>query len=180
MTSPERAALVRAASAALALLLCALVPGRPLAPPLAPSMRRLPNPCDLPVVTNVCGAVGSAASSVASATGEFVMRGVTEWVTDAAVWVTGKVGDLVNSTTSPDLTASWFQGEYGAMLAVAGALALLMLMLAVIQSVHAAGRVDADSSRVRLPADGVHPRRRSPSPRPGSSSRSRTRCPPPW
>ena len=52
---------------------------------------------------NVCGAVGSAASSVASATGEFVMRGVTEWVTDAAVWVTGKVGDLVNSTTSPDL-----------------------------------------------------------------------------
>ena len=63
------------------------------------------------------------------------MRGVTEWVTDAAVWVTGKVGDLVNSTTSPDLTASWFQGEYGAMLTVAGALALLMLMLAVIQSV---------------------------------------------
>src|SRR5439155_4839819 len=35
---------------------------------------------------------------------------------------------------SPDLTASWFQGEYGAMLAVAGALALLMLMLAVIQA----------------------------------------------
>ena len=63
------------------------------------------------------------------------MRGVTDWVTDAAVWVTGKVGDLVNTTTSPDLTASWFQGEYGAMLAVAGALALLMLMLAVIQSV---------------------------------------------
>src|SRR5438094_2256759 len=63
------------------------------------------------------------------------MRGVTEWVTDAAVWVTGKVGDVVNNTTSPNLTASWFQGEYGTMLAVAGALALLMLMLAVIQSV---------------------------------------------
>ena len=31
------------------------------------------------------------------------MRGVTDWVTDAAVWVTGKVGDLVNATTSPDL-----------------------------------------------------------------------------
>ena len=67
--------------------------------------------------------------------GEFVMRGVTVWVTNAAVWVTGKVGDLVESTTSPDLTASWFEGQYGAMVAVAGALALLMLMLAVIQSV---------------------------------------------
>src|SRR4051812_43574500 len=63
------------------------------------------------------------------------MRGVTVWVTDAAVWVTGKVGDLVENTTSPNLTASWFEGQYGTMLAVAGALALLMLMLAVIQSV---------------------------------------------
>src|SRR4051812_34631426 len=63
------------------------------------------------------------------------MRGVTVWVTDAAVWVTGKVGALIEGTTSPNLTARWFEGQYGAMLAVAGALALLMLMLAVIQSV---------------------------------------------
>ena len=63
------------------------------------------------------------------------MRGVTAWVTNAAVWVTGKVGELVENTSSPDLTASWFEGQYGAMVAVAGALALLMLMLAVIQSV---------------------------------------------
>jgi hypothetical protein len=135
VTSPDRAVSVRAASAALALLLCALFLVGPWMPSARAEYAGLPSPCDLPVVTNVCGAVGSAASSVASATGEFVMRGVTEWVTDAAVWVTGKVGDLVNSTTSPDLTASWFQGEYGAMLTVAGALALLMLMLAVIQSV---------------------------------------------
>ncbi len=63
------------------------------------------------------------------------MRGVTAWVTNAAVWVTGKVGDLVEKTTSPDLTASWFERQYGAMVGVAGALALLMLMLALIQSV---------------------------------------------
>jgi hypothetical protein len=134
-TTPERAVSVRAAHVALALLLCALLLVGPWTPAARAENAGLPNPCDLPVVSNVCGAIGSAASSVASATGEFVMRGVTEWVTDAAVWVTGKVGDLVNNTTSPDLTASWFQGEYGAMLAVAGALALLMLMLAVIQSV---------------------------------------------
>ena len=56
-------------------------------------------------------------------------------MTNAAVWVTGKVGGLIEKTTSPDLTASWFEGQYGAMVGVAGALALLMLMLAIIQSV---------------------------------------------
>ena len=95
----------------------------------------VPNPCELPVVGNVCDAVSGAVTKVAAEAGEFVMRGVTAWVTNAAVWVTGKVGDLVENTTSPDLTASWFQSQYGAMVAVAGALALLMLMLAVIQSV---------------------------------------------
>jgi hypothetical protein len=94
----------------------------------------VPIPCELPVVGNVCDAVAGAVTRVAAEAGEFVMRGVTAWVTNAAVWVTGKVGELIEKTTSPDLTASWFEGQYGAMVAVAGALALLMLMLAVIQS----------------------------------------------
>ena len=93
------------------------------------------NPCNLPVVGNVCDAVAGAVKKAAAEAGEFVMRGVTAWVTNAAVWVAGKVGELIENTTSPDLTASWFEGQYGAMLAIAGALALLMLMLAVIQSV---------------------------------------------
>src|SRR5919198_1630386 len=95
----------------------------------------VPNPCQLPVVGNVCDAVAGAVTKVAAEAGEFVMRGVTAWVTNAAVWVTGKVGGLIEKTTSPDLTASWFEGQYGTMVGVAGALALLMLMLAVIQSV---------------------------------------------
>jgi Putative Ig domain len=95
----------------------------------------VPNPCQLPVVGNVCDAVAGAVTKVAAEAGEFVMRGVTAWVTNAAVWVTGKVGDLVERTTSPDLTAGWFEGQYGTMVTIAGALALLMLMLAVIQAV---------------------------------------------
>ncbi len=66
------------------------------------------------------------------------------------------------------------------MLTVAGALALLMLMLAVIQSVMRQDVVDADASRVRLPADGVHPLggrdRRDRAPHRGHGRRS----PPPW
>src|SRR5207247_9814899 len=105
------------------------VPGRTLA-----GILPIPSPCQLPIVGNVCDAVSAAVTRVAQEAGDFVMRGVTAWVTNAAVWVTGKVGELIDHTASPDLTAGWFQSEYGTMVTVAGALALLMLMLAVIQS----------------------------------------------
>ena len=136
MPSPERALPLRWMSGTLMLLLCAAaILGGPLAVSARAQPASVPDPCQLPVVGTVCDAVSGAVSTVASATGDYVMRGVTEWVTNAAVWVTGKVGDLVQQTTSPDLTASWFEGEYGTMLAISGALALLMLMLAVIQSI---------------------------------------------
>ena len=135
MPSREFALSLRSVRATLALFFCASALIGPFAAPAHAQPASIPDPCQLPVVGNVCDAVGSAVSGAAKATGEFVMQGVTEWVTDAAVWVTGKVGAVVDATTSPDLTAGWFQGEYGAMVAVAGALALLMLMLAVIQSV---------------------------------------------
>ena len=133
MARAERAPLFRGASAALALLICTVVLAGPFASP-ARALPPVPNPCQLPIVGNVCDVVGGAAGTVAGAAGEFVMRGVTVWVTDAAVWVTGKVGVLIDKTASPNLTAGWFEGQYGAMVEVAGALALVMLMLAVIQA----------------------------------------------
>ena len=137
MLSPERGPLLRWLSASLTLFLCTVVVAGPFTAPARADVGPIPvpDPCELPVAGNVCDAVTGAVGTVASEAGEFVMRGVTAWVTNAAVWVTGKVGDLVEGTTTPDLTASWFEGQYGAMIAVAGALALLMLMLAVIQSV---------------------------------------------
>lgn len=93
------------------------------------------NPCDLPGVSTVCGAAGDAAGAVAGAAGDAVMRGITSWVTNAAVWVTGKVGELIEATTSPDVQAGWFEGQYRSMLAVAGLLAVPMLLLAVMQAV---------------------------------------------
>jgi hypothetical protein len=134
MPHVERTWPIRAASAATVLLLSTVALAGPFAP-RAQALPSLPNPCELPVVGNVCDAVSAAVTKVAQQAGDFVMRGVTAWVTNAAVWVTGKVGDLINATASPNLTASWFQGQYGTMVTVAGALALLMLLLAVIQSV---------------------------------------------
>ncbi len=135
MPSRERTARIRLLSLALALAIVTLAVAGPFATPARAAIGDVPDPCQLPVVGNVCDAVTGAVGTAASAAGDFVMRGVTVWVTDAAVWVTGTVGDLVENTTSPDLSARWFEGEYSTMVAVAGALALLMLMLAVIQAV---------------------------------------------
>jgi hypothetical protein len=104
------------------------------AQPARAGLGPIPSPCDLPGPGYVCDAVGAVAGGVASAAGDFVMRGVTVWVTNAAVWVTGKVGELIDATASPDVQAGWFVRQYQAMLGVAGLLALPMLLLAVIQA----------------------------------------------
>ena len=118
----------------LALLVATLSVGVRATP--APAMTVLPlvNPCDLPGADLVCDVAGDVVGGVAGAAGDFVMRGVTVWVTNAAVWVTGKVGDLIDATASPDVTAEWFRGQYRSMLSVAGVLALPMLLLAAIQA----------------------------------------------
>lgn len=117
----------------LAVLFAALALGV-RAEPARAQVGPIPNPCDLPGPSFVCDAVGGFAGDVAEAAGDFVMRGVTVWVTNAAVWVTGKVGELIDATASPDVQAPWFVGQYGSMLTVAGVLALPMLLLAVIQA----------------------------------------------
>jgi hypothetical protein len=118
---------------ALALLLAAFAFGV-CAQPARAQLGPIPNPCDLPGPGLVCDAVGDVAGSVAGAAGDFVMRGVTVWVTNAAVWVTGKVGELIDATASPNVRADWFVAQYRSMLAVAGVLALPMLLLAIIQA----------------------------------------------
>jgi hypothetical protein len=89
------------------------------------------NPCSIPLVGDVCNIPGNVASDA----GDAIMKGVTTWVTNFAVWVTSKVGELINATSSPDVQAAWFTSEYSTMLAIGGALALPMLLLAVIQAV---------------------------------------------
>lgn len=130
----SRTLTARVAAAAIVATLAALL-APPLTPPAQAGIGPIPTPCDLPGADLVCSAVGDVAGSVAKATGDFIMHGVTAWVTDAAVWVTGKVGSLIDTTSSPDVRAGWFQGQYGTMLKIAGALALPLLLLALIQAV---------------------------------------------
>jgi len=134
MLAAERRVPLRVFAAALVAALAAGL----FAPQLVAPARagfHIPTPCDLPGADMVCDAVGDLAGSAAKAVGDYVMRGVTSWVTNAAVWVTGKVGGLIDATASPNVEADWFRGQYSAMVTVAGALALPMLLLALIQAV---------------------------------------------
>ena len=117
------------------------------------------NPCDLPMVGNVCDAVSGAVTKVAAEAGEFVMRGVTAWVTNAAVWLAGKVGELIEKTTSPDLTASWFEGQYSAMVARRRSARAPDADARGDPVGHSPRHRPAHPRSVRLPPDGLHPRR---------------------
>jgi hypothetical protein len=75
-------------------------------------------------------AVGDAAKAVAAP----IFRQATAWVADGAGWLVGRVGALIDSTTTPRLDSRWFSGQYQQMGLLATALALPLLFLAVIQT----------------------------------------------
>ena len=134
MSIREQPAVLRVLAAVLLATLALALSATPLAGAARASSAGIPTPCDLPGIGFICDAVGQTAKDVAGATAGLIMGGVTSWVTDAAVWVTGKVGALIDATASPNVQASWFQGQYGSMLTVAGALALPLLLLALVQA----------------------------------------------
>ncbi len=139
MPTRERSVAIRLLCATLAAILAAFAAVAPLTQPAGAAIGPIPTPCGIPGGDLICDVIGKTAKTVAgevaSATADFIMRGVTAWVTNAAVWVTGKVGELINATASPNVQEDWFQGQYRSMITVAGALALPLLLLAVIQAV---------------------------------------------
>ena len=134
MPSHEHITPIRLACAILVVACATFLIAAPTAK-AAPEAVGIPTPCDIPGADLVCDAAGAVVDGAASATADFVMRGVTVWVTNAAVWIAGQVGTLLDATASPNVQAGWFQGQYAAMVAVAAALALPLLLLAVIQAV---------------------------------------------
>lgn len=136
MFAPSRHAVLRRTAATFSLTLVLLLGLGPLAAAARGSGAiALPDPCSLPGVGFICDAVGGAAGDLVGSAAATVMRGATAWVTETAVWVTGEVGNLIALTTSPNVEADWFQGQYGSMLTVAGILATPLLLLSVIQAV---------------------------------------------
>jgi hypothetical protein len=109
----------------------------------------LPGPCDVvgipfvggpakdacDKVTGAAGNVaGDAVGDAAKAVAQPIFRQATEWVAQGAGWLVGRVGALIDTSTTPRLQSRWFAGQYAQMGLLASALALPLLFLAVIQA----------------------------------------------
>jgi len=110
--------------------------------------------CDKPLINIACatgdvakklaegdlpGAVSTVAAPVASAAGQAIQEGFAEsishWVADGATFFMNKVGAVIDSTTTPQLRADWFQANYQPMLALAGLLVIPLMIMSIIGAV---------------------------------------------
>jgi len=79
------------------------------------------------VPKDLTGAVQKVVNDGANA----VLNGVSGWIASGAVWLVSSVATLIQSTTSPQVTSSWFGGTYAVMTRIAVALGLPLLLFAV-------------------------------------------------
>jgi hypothetical protein len=104
------------------------------------------------VVSDPGGAVKDVLTAPVRAAGDEVMKGVTTWVGNGAVWLVGEVGKLIDETTTPRIQSPWFLRQYGTMGALAVVFALPLLLLSVLQGVmRRDGAVIARAAFLQLP-----------------------------
>lgn len=83
-------------------------------------------------VTNI---VGDAAKGVVGAVAQPIFDQIAAVTTDAATWLIGKITDLIDTTTSPDLLSAAFVAQYRQMAGIAALLAAAMLLMAVLEGI---------------------------------------------
>jgi hypothetical protein len=88
----------------------------------------------LDALNPICQA-GSIGGSIASSGFESVLSGISQWVASGAEWLLDQIGDVLSSTTTVDVGASWFRIHYGQMTALAGVVILPMLLASILQAV---------------------------------------------
>ena len=79
--------------------------------------------------------VGSLGGSIAASGFESVLGGISQWVASGAEWLLGQIGDVLVSTTTVDVGATWFRTHYGQMTALAGVVVLPMLLVSTLQAI---------------------------------------------
>ena len=88
----------------------------------------------LDALNPICQA-GSIGGSLASSGFETVLSGISQWVASGAEWLLAQIGDVLSSTTTVDVGATWFKTHYGQMTALAGVVILPMLLASTVQAV---------------------------------------------
>ncbi len=95
--------------------------------------------------------VGSIGGSIAASGFESVLNGISQWVASGAEWLLGQIGDVLVSTTTVDVGATWFRAHYGQMTALAGVVILPMLLASTLQAVVRQERTAVRTFLVQLP-----------------------------
>jgi hypothetical protein len=83
----------------------------------------------------VCQA-GSLGGTLASSGIDAVLSGLSQWVASGAEWLLAQIGDVLTSTTTVDIGASWFRTHYGVMTALAGVVILPLLLISTLQAIY--------------------------------------------
>jgi hypothetical protein len=79
--------------------------------------------------------IGSLGGSIAASGFESVLSGISQWVAGGAEWLLGQIGDVLVSTTTVDLSATWFRTHYAQMSALAGVVILPLVLVSTLQAV---------------------------------------------
>ncbi len=79
--------------------------------------------------------IGGLGGSLAASGFETVLDSISQWVASGAEWLLAQIGDVLVSTTTVDVGATWFRAHYGQMTALAGVVILPMLLLSTVQAI---------------------------------------------
>ncbi|MEV6956546.1 hypothetical protein [Streptomyces sp. NPDC051183] len=95
----------------------------------APAAQALPEPCDIPGVSQACGIIGGV-----GAVTDFVsdpLGFIAKKMGEAAAWFLGKIIGLMDSTTKVDFTNPGFLKQYALIFGVSTLLTLILWLVAV-------------------------------------------------
>jgi hypothetical protein len=79
----------------------------------------------------VKGAAGGVLGTGVDAAADGIMGAIVTWASDGAAYLIGRIAAIVDRSTQPQLTSTWFSERYVAMVQLAVALAAVFLLLAV-------------------------------------------------
>lgn len=95
----------------------------------APAAQALPEPCDIPGVSQACGIIGGVGAVTDFVSDPFGF--IAKKMGEAAAWFLGKIIGLMDSTTKVDFTNPGFLKQYALIFGVSTLLTLILWLVAV-------------------------------------------------
>ncbi|MGH9047062.1 MAG: hypothetical protein ACRDVW_07085, partial [Acidimicrobiales bacterium] len=89
----------------------------------------------VPGLSGVCAAAGVGSSILGAGAGD-VLNAIAQGVAQGASWLLDQIGGVMTSTTSIDLSATWFTSHYEVMVGLAAIVVLPLLLVSIVQAIY--------------------------------------------